>query len=104
MDAGISLALCDEVGGALLRDDLEVVGSTGVCKIDGRGGPGTEDDAPPFLSHGNVLGVVVPVIAEGVELSLKFVGDGRDEGIIGIGEEVTSLDPRRVRALLRRRS
>ena len=42
-----------------------------------------EDDGPLLLSHGDVLGVVVPVIAEGIELSLKFVGDGRDEGIIG---------------------
>ncbi len=60
-----------------------------------------EDDGPLFLSHGDVLGVVVPVIAEGVELSLEFVGDGRDEGIVGVGDEV--LGPRRVRALLRRR-
>ncbi len=47
-----------------------------------------EDDGPLFLSHGDVLGVVVPVIAEGVELSLKFMGDGRDDGIVGVWEEV----------------
>ena len=91
VDAGISLALSDEGSGALLWDDLEVVGATGVCEIDGRRGPLAEDDGPLLLSHGDVLGVVVPVIAEGVDLSLKFVGDGRDEGIIGIVEEVTSL-------------
>ena len=91
MDAGISLALCNEVSGAFVGDDLKVVGSTGVGEVDGRRRPLAEDDGPLFLSHGDVLGVVVPVIAEGVELSLKFVGDGRDEGIIGIGEEVTSL-------------
>ena len=42
-----------------------------------------EDDGPQFLSHGEVLGVVVPVIAERVELSLKFMGDGEYEGIVG---------------------
>ncbi len=42
-----------------------------------------EDDGPLFLSHGDVLGVVVPVIAEVVELSLKFVGDGEEEGVVG---------------------
>jgi hypothetical protein len=36
-----------------------------------------------------VLGVVVPVIAECVELCLEFVGDGRDEGIVGVWNEVT---------------
>ena len=91
MEASGELALSDEGCGALLWDDLEVVRATGVCDIDGRRRPLAEDDGPLFLSHGDVLGVVVPVIAEGVELSLKFVGDGRDEGIIGIGEEVTSL-------------
>ena len=83
VDAGISLALSDEGSGALLRDDLEVVGATGVCEIDGRGGPLAEDDGPLLLSHGDVLGVVVPVIAEVVELSLKFVGDGEEEGVVG---------------------
>ena len=43
-----------------------------------------EDDGPLLLSHGDVLGVVVPVIAEGIELSLKFLGDGRDEGVVRI--------------------
>ena len=38
---------------------------------------------PLFLSHGDVLGVVVPVVAEDVELSLEFEGDGRDEGVMG---------------------
>ena len=47
-----------------------------------------EDDGPLLLSHGDVVGVVVPVIAEGIELALKFVGDGRDEGIVGIWEVV----------------
>jgi len=88
VDARVSLALSDEVGGALLRDDLKVVGSTGVCEIDGWGGPGTKDDGPLFLSHGDVLGVVVPVIAEGVELSLKFVGDGRDDRIVVVRDVV----------------
>ena len=88
VDAGISLALCDEVSGAFVGDDLKVVGSTGVCEVDGRRRPLAEDDDPLFLSHGDVLGVVIPVIAEGVELSLKFVGDGRDERIIGILEGV----------------
>ena len=35
-----------------------------------------EDDGPLLLPHGWMLGVVVPVIAELVELSLEFVGDG----------------------------
>ena len=35
-----------------------------------------------------MLGVVVPVIAEGIELALEFVGDGRDEGVVGVGEGV----------------
>ena len=30
-----------------------------------------------------MLGVIVPVVAEGIELSLKLVGDGEDEGVIG---------------------
>ena len=47
-----------------------------------------EDDNPLFLSHGDVLCVVVPVVTEGVELALKFMGDGRDEGIVGVLEEV----------------
>ncbi len=34
-----------------------------------------------FLSHGDVSGVVVPVKAKVFELALKFVGDGKDEGI-----------------------
>ena len=76
MDAGSPLALSDEVGGAFVGDDLEVVGSTGVEEVDGRGWPVSEDDGPLFLSHGDVLGVVVPVKAENVELSLEFVGDG----------------------------
>ena len=83
VDAGISLALSDEGSGAFVGDDLEVEGATGVCEIDGRGGPVSEDDGPLLLSHGDVLGVVVPVIAEGVELSLKFVGDGEEESVVG---------------------
>ena len=88
MYTGGSLALGDEVSGALVGDDLKVVGTTGVKEIDGRRRPLSEDDGPLNLSHGDVLGVVVPVIAEGIELSLEFVGDGRDEGIVGILEEV----------------
>jgi hypothetical protein len=84
--AGGSLALSDEVSRALLRDDLEVIGSTGVKEIDGRFGPLLEDDGPLLLSHGDVLGVFVPRIAECVELSLEFSGDGRDEGVVGVGE------------------
>ena len=30
-----------------------------------------------------MLGVVVPVIAKDVELSLESVGDGEDEGVVG---------------------
>ncbi len=47
-----------------------------------------EDDDPLLLSHGDVLRVVVPVITEGVELALKFMGDGEYEGIIGGRGEV----------------
>ena len=43
----------------------------------------SEDDGPLLLSHGDVLCVVVPVITEGVELALKFMGDGEYEGIVG---------------------
>ena len=91
VDAGISLALCDEVCGIFVGDDLKVVRSADMCEVDGRGGPESEDDGLLLLSHGDVLSVVVPVEAEGVELALKFTGDGRDDGMIGIGEEVTSL-------------
>ena len=35
-----------------------------------------------------MLGVVVPVIAEGIELALEFVGDRRDEGVVGVGKGV----------------
>ena len=76
MDASSPLALGDECGGAFVGDDLKVVGSTGVEEVDGRGWPVSEDDGPLFLSHGWMLGVVVPVIAENVELCLEFVGDG----------------------------
>ena len=62
----------------------------------------SEEDGPLFLSHGDVLGVVVPVVAECVELALKFMGDGEYEGVIG-GWEVL-LEPRRVRALVWRSS
>ncbi len=51
-----------------------------------------EDDGPLFLSHGDVLGVVVPVIAEDVELSLKFMGDGEYEGIVGGRCEVVGTE------------
>ena len=78
-----TLALGDEGPGTFLRDNLKVVRATGVCDIDRRHGPESEDDGPLLLSHGDVLGVVVPVIAEGIELSLEFVGDGKDEGIVG---------------------
>ena len=47
-----------------------------------------EDDGPLFLSHGDMLGVVVPVVAEGVELSLEFEGDGRDDGVVEVGDEI----------------
>lgn len=52
-------------------------------EIDGRRRPLSEDDGPLLLSHGDVLGVVVPGTAEFVELSLEFVSDGKDEGVIG---------------------
>ena len=82
------LPLSDEGSRAFVGDDLEVVRATGVQEIDRRRGPLAEDDDPLFLSHGDVLCVVVPVITEGVELALKFEGDGRDDGIVGILEEV----------------
>ena len=78
--------------GAFVGDDLEVVWATGLSDVDGRGGPVTEDDGPLLLSHGDVLGVVVPGIAECVELSLKFMGDGRDDGVVVIGEEVLGAE------------
>ena len=62
---------------------MEVVKSTGVGDVDGRCGPVSEDDGPLLLSHGDMLGVVVPVEAEGIELLLKLVGDGGDEGVMG---------------------
>ena len=49
----------------------------------------SEDDGPLLLSHGGVLGVVVPVIAELVELCLEFVGDGRDDGVVWVWNKVT---------------
>jgi hypothetical protein len=61
-----------------------------------------EDDDPLFLSHGDVLCVVVPVITDGVELALKFAGDGRMMGWSGSRRKF--LEPRRVWALVRRRS
>ena len=69
--------------GTLLRDDLEVVRATGVGDVDVWHRPSPEGDSPDFLSHGNVLCVVVPVIAEVVELALELVGDKEDEGVIG---------------------
>ena len=81
--AGSSLALGDEVSGAFVGDDLEVVRATGVCDVDRRRRPNKEDDGPLLLSHGDVLGVVVPVIAEVVELALKFMGDGEYGGVVG---------------------
>lgn len=69
--------------GAFVGDDLEVVGTTGVEEVDGWRGPVKEDDLPLFLFHGDVLGVVVPVIAEVIELSLEFTGDGEDGGVVG---------------------
>jgi len=98
VDAGISLALSDEGGGSLVGDDLEVVWVTSVEEIDGRRGPLAKDDGPLLLSHGNVLGVVVPIVAEGIELSLEFVGDGRDEGVVGIWEIVTVAEEGESRA------
>jgi hypothetical protein len=88
VDAGLSLALDDEVSGAFVGDDLKVVRTTGVKDIDGRRRPESEDNGPLNLSHGDVLGVVVPIIAEGIEFSLEFSGDGRDDGVVGVGEEV----------------
>ena len=88
VDASSSLALSDETSGALVGDDLEVVRATGVQEIDRRLRPLAGDDDPLFLSHGDVLCVVVPIIPEGVELALKFAGNGRDDGIVGVLEEV----------------
>ncbi len=83
VDASGELALCDDGPGTFLGDDLEVVRATSVCDVDGRCGPVSEDDGPLLLSHRDVLGVVVPVVVEGIELSLKLVGDGEDEGVVG---------------------
>ena len=58
-----------------------------MCEVDGRGRPLTEDDGPLFLSHGEVLGVVVPVKTECVELALKFMGDGGMSGSSGLGRK-----------------
>ena len=69
-------SLGDEACGAFVGNDLKIVRSTGVEEVDGRGWPVPEDDGPLFLPHGDMLGVVVPVIPEYVELSLEFVGDG----------------------------
>ena len=52
----------------------------------------SEDDGPLFLPHSDVLGVVVPGIAEGIELSLEFMGDGRDAGVVGVKEEVLGAE------------
>lgn len=46
-----------------------------------------EVDGPLSLSHGDMLRVVVPVVAEGVNLLLEILGDGRDEGFVGVGED-----------------
>ena len=50
VDAGSKLAMGDEGCGALLEDDLEVVGATGMRDIDGRRRPVSEDDGLLFLS------------------------------------------------------
>ena len=44
---------------------------------------------PLFLPHGDVLGIVVPREAECIHLSFEFEGDGRDDGVVGVGEEFT---------------
>ena len=88
VDASSSLAGGDEVCGALVGNDLEVVGSTGVSEVDGRRRPLAEDDGPLLLPHGDVLGVVVPVVAEVVKLSLKFTGDGGDDRIVVVRDVV----------------
>jgi len=82
VDASGELALSDEGPGTLVGDNLEVVRATDVCDVDGRRRPYSEDDGPLLLSHGDVLGVVVPVIAEVVELALEFMGDGEYGGIV----------------------
>ena len=51
-----------------------------------------KDDGPLLLSHGDVLSVVVPVIIEVIELSLKFEGNGRDDGVVGVGEEISGAE------------
>ena len=86
MDASGELALGDEEGGSFVGDNFEVVRATGVRDVDRRRRPVAEDNGPLLLSHGDVLGVVVPGIAEGIELSLKFVGDGGEERIVGVRE------------------
>ena len=79
MDADYYLALSDEGSGSFVGDDLEVVGLAGVEEVDGRGGPVSSNEGPLFLPHGRVVGVVVPGIAESVELSLKLVGDSASD-------------------------
>lgn len=95
MDAGGSLALGDEGTSTLLRDDLEVVGATGVREIDGWRGPLSEDDGPLFLSHGEVLGVVVPGILSSCRWSSWATGRMKASSEGGRW----FLDPRSVRAL-----
>lgn len=79
VDANGCLALGDEGVCALVGDDLEIVGATSVVEVDGRCGPLPEDYCPDLLPHGDVLGVVVPVKEEGVELVVEFVGGGEHE-------------------------
>ena len=52
VDASVSLALSDEMGGALAGNDLEVVRTTGMEEVDGRRGPLAEADSPLDMSHG----------------------------------------------------
>ena len=73
-------ALGEEGVGALVGDDLEVVGVTGLEEVDGSSGPHAEDDGPLDLPHGDVLRVILPVIADCVELVLEFMGERDEEG------------------------
>ena len=48
----------------------------------------SEDGGPILQFHGDGLGVVVPIVAKGIELLLEFVGDGRDEGSVGVWDVI----------------
>ncbi len=83
MNAGGELALCDEGPSTLLMDNLIVGGATNMEKVDKKRKALAKDDNPLVLPRGNMLGVIVLVETEGIELVLEAVGDGKDESVVG---------------------